>query len=86
MSELRNVIHIYRNCMRLADYIAMKQGGKEALRSQVRTSFKKNMQETNPELIEEHINSAIRGLSNYYVHESQVLARKDRGEPSPEQS
>ncbi|PSC70640.1 GTPase Der [Micractinium conductrix] len=65
-----SVIKLYRDCLRLADYISTQGGSRAILRDQVRQAFKKNKEETDPQKIEEQKEAAIRGLSNYMFHEA----------------
>ncbi|PRW61158.1 GTPase Der [Chlorella sorokiniana] len=72
------VIKLYRDCLRLADYISTQGGSRRVLRDQVRQAFKKNKDETDPQKIEEQKEAAVRGLSNYMFHEAQRLAKEER--------
>lgn len=72
-----SVIKLYRDCMRLADYISTQSGNRQILRDQVRQAFKKNKDETDTEKIEEQKEAAVRGLSNYMFHEAQRLAKEE---------
>lgn len=56
---------LFRDCLRLADYLSARQGSREALRQQVRVAFRKNLDEKDPEKIEEHKEAcvAMRGRS-----------------------
>lgn len=73
-----SVTKLYRDCLRLVDYLASKQGGnRAALTEQVRLSFRRNVGETNPEKILEQKEAAIRGLSNYMFFEAQRMAKEE---------
>ncbi|CAM9293713.1 unnamed protein product [Scytosiphon promiscuus] len=65
-----NCSQLYRDCLRLVDHIASKSPKGQQLRLILRNEFKKNMSETDPVKIEALKGGAIRGLSNYLVHES----------------
>lgn len=71
------VIKLYRDCLRLADYISTQGGNRRVLRDQVRQAFRKNKDETDPQKIEEQKEAAVRGLSNYMFHEAQRLAKEE---------
>lgn len=71
------VIKLYRDCLRLADYISLQGGNRQALRAQVRLAFRKNQHETDSKKIEEQKEAAIRGLSNYMFHEAQRMAKEE---------
>ncbi|CAM9473301.1 unnamed protein product [Hapterophycus canaliculatus] len=66
----RSATRLYRDCLRLVDHIASKSPKGQQLRLILRNEFKKNMSETDPVKIEALKGGAIRGLSNYLVHES----------------
>eukprot|EP00903_Cladosiphon_okamuranus_P008251 g7942.t1 len=66
----RSATRLYRDCLRLVDHIASKSPKGQQLRLILRTEFKKNMAETDPVKIAALKGNAIRGLSNYLVHES----------------
>eukprot|EP00889_Picochlorum_renovo_P005596 jgi/Picre1/32626/NNA_007972.t1 len=71
------VIKLYRDCLRLADYISTKGGNRLVLRTQVREAFRKNKDETDPEEIEKQKDAAVRGLSNYMFFEAQRMAKEE---------
>mmetsp|Transcript_11732 Transcript_11732/g.19925 ORF Transcript_11732/g.19925 Transcript_11732/m.19925 type:complete len:95 (-) Transcript_11732:504-788(-) len=75
--DIRNPVQLYRDCLRLVDYVSTKQGGLATLRQQVRSTFDANRNLTDPQAIDTAKEAAIRGLSNFFVHEAQVLAKKD---------
>eukprot|EP00850_Spirogloea_muscicola_P009735 SM000055S18269 [mRNA] locus=s55:406195:407231:+ [translate_table: standard] len=78
-----NVRRLYRDCLRLAEYLGSRQGNTTILVEQVRSQFKKNMHETDPNKIKEHKEAAVRGLSNFMYHEAarMATASRDVGEP-----
>ncbi|GAQ91303.1 hypothetical protein KFL_007610060 [Klebsormidium nitens] len=76
-----NAVRLYRDCLRMADYLGRKQGNRAVLREQVRLQFKKNMDERDPDKIQAQKEAAVRGLSNYMVFEATRMARADRGTP-----
>lgn len=68
---LDNPIKLYRDCMRLADYLAHKQGfPRDTMRATVREPWRKHQQETDPAEIMRHREAAVRGLSNYMTYEA----------------
>ncbi|KAI3432687.1 hypothetical protein D9Q98_004230 [Chlorella vulgaris] len=71
------VLKLYRDCLRLADYISTQGGSRRVLREQVRQAFKKNKEESDPVKIEEQKEAAVRGLSNYMFHEAQRMAKEE---------
>ena len=69
----RTTKHLYRDCMRLIRHIApgMFTNRKNiAMRTMVRTEFRKNKFVTDPDQLEVCKANAIRALSNYYVLKS----------------
>ncbi|KAK9803239.1 hypothetical protein WJX73_008478 [Symbiochloris irregularis] len=73
------VVKLYRDCLKLADYIGAKEGtNSKQLRSHVRQQFKRNLSETDPKKIEEQKDAAIRGLSNYMFHEASRMAKEQQ--------
>jgi Complex 1 protein (LYR family) len=69
----RTAKQLYRDCLRLIHHVApgMFTNSKAvALRSMVRTEFKKNIHLTNPDAIDVCKGNAIRALSNYFVLKS----------------
>jgi hypothetical protein len=79
-----SVPKLYRDCLRLADYISIKTGNKEALRTTVASQFRRNAFETDPKKIEEHKAAAVRGLQNYMFHEAQRMAKEEVDKRRPE--
>eukprot|EP00898_Chlorokybus_atmophyticus_P008568 jgi/Chlat1/8712/Chrsp89S08085 len=73
-----SAIKLFRDCLRLADYIGRQTGNREAMREQVVQAFRKNMGETDPLKVIEQKEAAVRGLSNFMVYEAQRLARAHR--------
>ncbi|KAL9229168.1 hypothetical protein vseg_004664 [Gypsophila vaccaria] len=69
-----NAIRLYRECLRRARYIGGKQYNTGMLFTMVRQTFKKNMHETDPELIQKHKDDAARGLLNHMLYESEKLS------------
>jgi hypothetical protein len=68
---LENPTKLYRDCLRLADFLAKKQGfPREALRAQVTAPWRRNQHETDPETIMRQREAAVRGLSNYMMYEA----------------
>jgi len=76
-----NAFRLYRDCLRMADYLGKKQGNRAILRDQVRLQFKKNQDERDPEKIKEQKDAAVRGLSNYMVYEAMRMAKAERDTP-----
>ena len=77
--DIRNPIQLYRDCLRLVDYVSIRQGNRQTLRQQVRATFEANRNLSDPEAIEKAKEAAIRGLSNFFVHEAQALAKEGQG-------
>mmetsp|Transcript_34493 Transcript_34493/g.84486 ORF Transcript_34493/g.84486 Transcript_34493/m.84486 type:complete len:101 (+) Transcript_34493:36-338(+) len=70
---LENPTKLYRDCLRLADFLAKKQGfPRDVLRQQVMAPWRAFKNETNPELIMKHREAAVRGLSNYMFYEASM--------------
>ena len=68
---LENPLKLYRDCLRLADFLAKKQGfPREALRAQVTAPWRRNQHEKDPETYMRQRESAVRGLSNYMMYEA----------------
>ena len=68
---LENPTKLYRDCLRLADFLAKKQGfPREALRAQVTAPWRRNQHEKDPETIMRAREAAVRGLSNYMMYEA----------------
>ncbi len=68
---LENPTKLYRDCLRLADFLAKKQGfPREVLRAQVTAPWRRNQRETDPGAIVKQREAAVRGLSNYMMYEA----------------
>ena len=68
---LENPLKLYRDCMRLADFLAHKQGhSRDALRATVRAPWRMHRDERDPEKVVALRESAVRGLSNYMMYEA----------------
>lgn len=68
---LDNPLKLYRDCMRLADLLAAKQGyPRDVLRATVRAPWRANQKETDVEKVEAQRAAAVRGLSNYMMYEA----------------
>ncbi|CEO95123.1 Complex 1 LYR protein domain-containing protein [Plasmodiophora brassicae] len=62
----RTSLQLYRDCMRLAAYIAPRSTPKGAkLRAMITEQFRAHRFETDPTKVEECKQAAIRGLTNY---------------------
>ena len=46
--DIRNPIQLYRDCLRLVDYVSLKQGNRQTLRQQVRATFDATSTEISP--------------------------------------
>mmetsp|Transcript_711 Transcript_711/g.916 ORF Transcript_711/g.916 Transcript_711/m.916 type:complete len:110 (+) Transcript_711:165-494(+) len=66
----RTTLQLYRDCLRLVQHIAGKSRKGDAIRSIVRTEFRKNTEVKDPQKIEELKANAVRALSNYLVLQS----------------
>jgi hypothetical protein len=80
MASPRNVVsrttpQLYRDCLRLVEHIAGRSKKGQALKSLIRTEFRKNLQLTDLVVVENLKSNAIRGLANYLMMES---ANKDQ--------
>ena len=68
---LENPLKLHRDCMRLADFLAHKQGhSRDALRATVRAPWRTHRDERDPEKIVALRENAVRGLSNYMMYEA----------------
>jgi len=66
---LNQPLKLYRDCLRLADYLAHKQSvPRFALREQVRQVWRKNQFLLDAEEIQKAREAALRGLSNSMMH------------------
>ena len=66
---LNQPLKLYRDCLRLADYLAHKQSvPRFALREQVRQVWRKNQYLLDAEEIQKAREAALRGLSNSMMH------------------
>lgn len=66
---LNQPLKLYRDCLRLADYLAHKQSvPRFALREQVRQVWRKNQYLFDAEEIQKAREAALRGLSNSMMH------------------
>eukprot|EP00884_Botryococcus_braunii_P023462 jgi/Botrbrau1/97/Bobra.0022s0087.1 len=75
LAEQFTVIKLYRDCLRLADYIGARGGDRWALRRHVGSEFRKNAGETDPAKISDCKDAAVRGLANYMFHEAQRMVK-----------
>mmetsp|Transcript_33803 Transcript_33803/g.46812 ORF Transcript_33803/g.46812 Transcript_33803/m.46812 type:complete len:92 (-) Transcript_33803:134-409(-) len=83
--DIKNALQLYRDCLRLADYVSLKQGNRAALRQELRRSFEQHRGLTDPQAIDNAKDAAVRGLRNFFVHEAQNLAKKEtEGKPNPD--
>jgi hypothetical protein len=78
-STSRNVVsrttpQLYRDCLRLVEHIAGRSKKGQALKGLIRNEFQKNLQLSDPVVVETLKSNAIRGLANYLMMES---ANKD---------
>ncbi|CAI5458607.1 unnamed protein product [Closterium sp. Yama58-4] len=73
-----NVVRLYRDCLRMADYLTHSRGRGPAVREHIRSEFRKHMHETDPAKIAELKESATRALTNYMVYEAGNLARRGK--------
>jgi hypothetical protein len=76
------VTKLYRDCLKLAEYIGSQSPANKAvvaqsLKRNIRTEFRRNQHETDPQKIDECKEAAVRGLSNYMFHEAQRMAKAD---------
>lgn len=68
---LENPLKLYRDCIRLADLLAAKQGHpRETLRATVRAPWRRHQKESDPARVMELREGAVRGLSNYMMYEA----------------
>lgn len=70
------VTKLYRDCLRLADYVGTKGGNASIIKKQVQQQFQRNASESDPTKIAEQKEAAIRGLSNYMFMEAQRMAKE----------
>ncbi|KAL6770433.1 hypothetical protein ACKKBF_B31250 [Auxenochlorella protothecoides x Auxenochlorella symbiontica] len=75
-AETFTVAKLYRDCLRMADWIATKNGSSGAgMREQIKQAFAKNKSLTDPVEIEAAKADARRGLSNLLFMEAQRMAK-----------
>lgn len=79
------VVKLYRDLLRLADYVSLQTGNRHTLRKTVIDQFRRNAAETDPKKVEEHRQAAVRALNNYMFHEAQRLAKNEELLRDPEQ-
>jgi hypothetical protein len=73
---LENPLKMYRDCIRMADFLANKQGlPRQVLRQQVTAPWRRHQHETDEALILQHREAAVRGLTNYMMLEAGVGAK-----------
>ncbi|KAK2078768.1 hypothetical protein QBZ16_003608 [Prototheca wickerhamii] len=78
-AEAFTVIKLYRDCMRMADWIASKNGAQGAMmRQQIRQAFVSRKHLTDPQEIEAAKADARRGLSNLLFMEAQRMAAEEK--------
>mmetsp|Transcript_32631 Transcript_32631/g.56704 ORF Transcript_32631/g.56704 Transcript_32631/m.56704 type:complete len:88 (+) Transcript_32631:2696-2959(+) len=69
---------IYRDWHKAAKYMAEGNRTKElAIRSIVRSQWKSKRNASDPEEIEEFLEGAVRGLTNYYLHLIKTQIKED---------
>mmetsp|Transcript_8104 Transcript_8104/g.13900 ORF Transcript_8104/g.13900 Transcript_8104/m.13900 type:complete len:87 (-) Transcript_8104:495-755(-) len=83
MAELRTAVQLYRDCLKLANYLGTKGANAAGLRMHLRAEFKKNKGESNPEKVAEMKSSAVRGLQNYLLHEATSRVRETVAKQPP---
>lgn len=76
---------LYRDCLRLIDYMAGKSRKSDRLREIIRGEFEKNRNETDQEKIEQLKGCAVQGLSNYLTIESLARAGNKFMQPNIQQ-
>ncbi|QDZ19265.1 hypothetical protein HOP50_02g17800 [Chloropicon primus] len=69
-----SVLKLYRDSLRLAQHLGSKSGNTDALKNEVRRTFRANMHEKDPEKIQTMKEAAFRGLGNYIFVEAQKMA------------
>ncbi|EGG13745.1 hypothetical protein DFA_11506 [Cavenderia fasciculata] len=74
----KSVVHIYRDCIRLARYIGQMNGYTRHIPKHVAGIFREHKFETNPEKIEEYKVDATRFISNFMQHEAERLAKDQK--------
>lgn len=66
----KTTVHLFRDCLRLAHYIASNSPKGHLLKATIRSSFKRHKNETDPVVIESLKGNAVRALANYLMVES----------------
>ncbi|EFJ17831.1 hypothetical protein SELMODRAFT_113885, partial [Selaginella moellendorffii] len=70
------ISQLYRECIRRAQYVGNKHGNTDGIVNMVRAQFRKNMNESDPEKIQQMKELAIAGLFNHTFHEAANMAHK----------
>lgn len=71
-NALDNVRRLFRECLRRADLEGRKRGNSQVLKEMVRQQFKRNMQETDSQKIQEMKQAAVNGLLNHLILETRA--------------
>ena len=83
---LENPLKLYRDFLRLADYVSFEQGHRrEAMRDQVRRAWRLNKHLTNEEAIQRAREAAVKALSNSFAHFAMVKKGLGKGTSAEEE-
>ena len=69
---------LYRDCLRLADYVGTLQGNRGTLLNMVRSQFRKHAGETDEEKIVGFKEDAMRAMGNYALMEANRIQEEQR--------
>jgi hypothetical protein len=71
-----SVKKLYKDLIVVARFIGQRNGNEEALKTQVRESFRANVSETDEAKIKKLKEDAMRALGNFYFQEAEKMARQ----------
>mmetsp|Transcript_10652 Transcript_10652/g.15945 ORF Transcript_10652/g.15945 Transcript_10652/m.15945 type:complete len:107 (+) Transcript_10652:59-379(+) len=75
-ANFKTTLQLYRDCLRLANHIGGQGAKGKAMRGMIALEFRKHLNEKDKVKIDDLKMHAVRGLSNYMVHESSGKNRR----------